>query len=154
MTIWVNIFTFNSQQGPSYWQKTQYCSYLSPNVSYRDNIASSLTRRDEISYIGKWKLDSMCHAWSRSSCRPASSWPRRWRVEGLANSSSQAWLASPPLSRRIQTVSYSSLSTQPLTHISRHSSPLSGQVWLRWRSSSSWNHTKRQEPRVWKNLSD
>ena len=91
---------------------------------------------------------------SRSSCRPASSWPRRWRVEGLANSSSQAWLASPPLSRRIQTVSYSSLSTQPLTHISRHSSPLSGQVWLRWRSSSFWNHTKRQEPRVWKNLSD
>ena len=72
----------------------------------------------------------------RSSCRPASSWPRRWRVEGLANSSSQAWVASPPLSRRIQTVSYSSLSTQPLTHISRHSSPLSGQVWLWWRSSS------------------
>ena len=67
MTIWVNIFTFNSQQGPSYWQKTQYCSYLSPNVSYRDNIASSLTRRDEISYIGKWKLDSMCHACSQYS---------------------------------------------------------------------------------------
>ena len=91
----------------------------------------------------------------RSSCRPASSWPRRWRVEGLANSSSQAWLTSPPNSHQIQAVSYySSLSTQPLTHISRHSSPLSGQVWLRWRSSSFWNHTKRQEPRVWKNLSD
>ena len=52
----------------------KYFHFLQPSrpvlphtsVSYRDHIVPRLIRQDEMSCIGKWKLDSVLYAWSKS----------------------------------------------------------------------------------------